>query len=89
MCFRPSQADLSVICPNCGKKVSSLGGVLQTKCPFCNEDLTDAREATAADNLPIASADRATAMPEAPMAPAAPSVPAPPTGQAGPAKDRA
>ncbi len=85
MCFRPSQADMSVMCPDCGKKVSSLGGIPQTKCPFCNADLASARAATAADNLSVAPVRQPTvptANPAAPEAPGAPKAPAaPPAGR--------
>lgn len=77
MCFRPSQADMSVMCPNCGKKVSSLGGVIQTQCPFCGSSLEGAREATAADNLPTAPLGNPSA-PKAPSAPGTPNTPKPP-----------
>lgn len=79
MCFRPSQADMSVMCPDCGKKVSSLGGIVQTKCPFCGADLTNARTATAADNLTAApmSHPASPGAPKAPGAPAAPGAPKP------------
>jgi len=28
-----------VICPNCGKKLNPVGGVMIPKCPFCKADL--------------------------------------------------
>ncbi len=77
MCFRPSSVDMSVICPECGKKVSAMGGVPLTTCLFCGADLTDARPATAADNQeakPLGNAT-AAASPSAPAAPAAPKAP--------------
>jgi len=76
MCFRPSSVDMSVMCPGCGKKVSSMGGIVQTNCPFCGADLADAREATAADNLPTAPLDGPGSPPvQAPKPPAAPPPP--------------
>jgi predicted amidophosphoribosyltransferase len=41
MCFRPSSVDMTVICPGCGKKVSSMGGIRQKKCPFCKTELLE------------------------------------------------
>jgi len=29
----------NITCPNCGKKLSPVGGVKITKCPFCKQDL--------------------------------------------------
>lgn len=82
MCFRPSSVDSSVICPECGKKVSAMGGVPLTKCLFCGADLSNARAATAEDNQeakPLGN-DVMPAAPSAPKAPSAPSAPKPPQG---------
>lgn len=40
MCFRPGGVAKAQICPNCGKKLIPLGGVIQKKCPFCKTDFT-------------------------------------------------
>ena len=85
MCFRPSSVDSSVMCPSCGKKVSALGGVALPNCPFCNADLSNARLATADDNLetsPLGNAPMAApAAPSAPgvVSPVSGAVPSPPT----------
>lgn len=68
MCFRPSSADLSVICPSCGKKVSSLGGIKQTACLFCKADLTNADPASTTEtnlNIPKAQPPNVPRAPEA------------------------
>jgi hypothetical protein len=40
MCFRPAGVDLpDPICPECGKKLTVVGGVVMKKCPFCKADL--------------------------------------------------
>lgn len=46
---------MSVICPACGKKVSSMGGIVQTTCLFCGADLSDARPATSDDKVAAAT----------------------------------
>jgi phage FluMu protein Com len=45
MCFRPGGVAKAQICPNCGKKLIPLGGVIQKKCPFCKTDFTALIEA--------------------------------------------
>jgi len=45
MCFRPGGVAKAQICPNCGKKLIPLGGVIQKKCPFCKTDFTAMIEA--------------------------------------------
>ena len=45
MCFRPGGVAKSYNCPNCGKKLVPLGGVVQKKCPFCKFDFTELIEA--------------------------------------------
>lgn len=39
MCFRPATLSKPVECPKCGKKVSSMAGIRQKKCPFCGTEL--------------------------------------------------
>lgn len=41
MCFRPAGVTKPQECPNCKKKLASIGGVKQKKCPFCKADLTE------------------------------------------------
>jgi len=45
MCFRPGGVSKAQVCPNCGKKLIPLGGVIQKKCPFCKTDFTAMIEA--------------------------------------------
>ena len=45
MCFRPGGVAKAFACPNCGKKLIPLGGVIQKKCPFCKIDFTPYIEA--------------------------------------------
>lgn len=40
MCFRPAAATKAVVCPNCKKKLATIGGIKQKICPFCKTDLT-------------------------------------------------
>jgi len=78
MCFRPTSVDASVVCPGCGKKVSSLGGITLTACPFCKADLKDAQPApdiAAPPVIPPAPPAQAPAAPKAP--PSAPKAPPP------------
>lgn len=35
MCFRPTQIARPIECPQCGKKIAPLNGMLPKKCPFC------------------------------------------------------
>ena len=35
MCFRPATASKQVECPNCKKKLATIGGIKQKICPFC------------------------------------------------------
>ena len=49
MCFRPGGVAKAQICPNCGKKLIPLGGVIQKKCPFCKTDFTAMIEAAKAE----------------------------------------
>jgi phage FluMu protein Com len=51
MCFRPAGVSKPQECPNCHKKLASLGGVKQKKCPFCKTDLTET-EAAPAEEAP-------------------------------------
>jgi hypothetical protein len=74
MCFRPAGVDMpDPVCPECGKKLQIIGGVIMKKCPFCKADLTKY-----ADQMPGAGAPAAPAAPGAPSAPKAPGAPAAP-----------
>jgi len=44
MCFRPASAAKGTVCPNCGKKIQFIGGVVQKKCPFCGASLEPPKE---------------------------------------------
>jgi len=35
MCFRPASASKQAECPNCKKKLATIGGIRQKICPFC------------------------------------------------------
>jgi predicted amidophosphoribosyltransferase len=39
MCFRPGGVAKPQECPNCKKKIASIGGVKQKVCPFCKTEL--------------------------------------------------
>lgn len=76
MCFRPADATGGAgKCPNCGKTIQSMGGVVLKNCPFCKADLTAA--AAGAPGAPGAPA--APGAPGAPKAPGAPGAPKPPS----------
>lgn len=70
MCFRPADAsaDTGVSkCPECGKALQAMGGMVLKKCPFCKCDFT-----------PYLNGEKPLPDAVAPSAPAAPSVPKPP-----------
>lgn len=73
MCFRPAGVDIpDPICPECGKKLTIIGGVVMKKCPFCKADLEKY-----ADEMGYSApgAPKPPAPPGAPSAPKAPGVP--------------
>jgi len=41
MCFRPANLSKPVVCPNCGKKIPTMAGIRQKKCPFCKTELPE------------------------------------------------
>lgn len=41
MCFRPAELSKPVPCPSCGKKIPTMAGVRQKKCPFCKTELPE------------------------------------------------
>jgi len=80
MCFRPAGVDMpDPICPECGKKLTIIGGVVMKTCPFCKADLTKyAEQAGFAPPPGAPSAPKAPGVPGAsgpPKAPGAPGVP--------------
>ncbi|MDO4183586.1 MAG: hypothetical protein Q4E12_08305, partial [Coriobacteriia bacterium] len=41
MCFRPAGSDAGGNeCPECGKTIQAMGGMVMKKCPFCKCDFT-------------------------------------------------
>lgn len=72
MCFRPAGADTVPVCPNCGKEVPIIGGVVLKKCPHCKADMPELSSASAP------ATPSAPAVPDAPAAPKAPGKPKPP-----------
>lgn len=75
MCFRPTNVEASVDCPECGMKIHQVLGAIPNECPFCEADLssmTAALNAAAGINIPAPGAPGAPAAPGAPKAPGAP-----------------
>ena len=72
MCFRPADASGGAnTCPECGKTIQSMGGIVLKSCPFCKCDFTKYMNE---DGTPKA----APGAPAALGAPAAPGAPKPP-----------
>ncbi len=72
MCFRPASASADAgvnKCPECGKTIQAMGGLMLKSCPFCKCDFTPYLDGP--KSVP-------SAVPGAPMAPGAPGVPAAP-----------
>ena len=68
MCFRPADASAGGgpnKCPECGKTIQAMGGLVLKSCPFCKCDFT-----------PYLNGEKA--VPGAPAAPGAPGAPAAP-----------
>lgn len=68
MCFRPADASAGagpLKCPECGKAIQAMGGMVLKNCPFCKADFS--KYANMAPGAPAA--------PGAPGAPAAPGAP--------------
>ncbi|MDR2197770.1 MAG: hypothetical protein LBO07_07420 [Coriobacteriales bacterium] len=81
MCFRPAGVDLpDPVCPECGKKMQIIGGVVMKKCPFCKADLTKYAEQFGY----TAGGAQAPGAPGAPKAPGAPGAPKAPGAPAAP-----
>lgn len=82
MCFRPADAAGAGPnkCPECGKIVQAMGGMVLKKCPFCKADFTKYMNE---DGTPK-GAPGAPAAPGAPGAPAAPGAPKAPGAPAAP-----
>lgn len=78
MCFRPAEANGggAMKCPECGKPVNPMGGVVLKTCPFCKADFQKYMNADGTPNeAAIAAASGAPKAPGAPGAPKAPSAP--------------
>jgi hypothetical protein len=96
MCFRPASVDMpDPVCPECGKKLAIVGGVVMKKCPFCKADLTEfaAQMGAGAPGAPgapgVPGAPGAPKPPGVPAAPGAPGAPKPPGAPAAPGAPKA
>ena len=81
MCFRPADAGggSNMTCPECGKEVQPMGGLVMKKCPFCKADWTKYMNADGTPNAEaIAAAQGGAGAPAAPGAPGAPAAPGAP-----------
>lgn len=75
MCFRPATAETAFICPECGKKINPIMGNLPDTCPFCEADISNAKNATTPGAPSTPSTPATPGVPTAPGAPSAPSAP--------------
>ena len=79
MCFRPAEISAKAECPDCGKKINPVAGVLPKKCPFCGgEGPFEIQDQVSAPSSPASGAPAALKAPGAPTAPKAPGAPAAP-----------
>ncbi|MCI9129733.1 MAG: hypothetical protein HFJ65_05445 [Eggerthellaceae bacterium] len=79
MCFRPAGADSGGHqCPECGKTIQMMGGIVMKACPFCKADLTKYVDENGNPKAAAPGAPGAPAAPGAPGAPAAPGAPGAP-----------
>jgi len=76
MCFRPTEISAPQICPNCGKKLQVMDGVIQAACPFCKTPLDAPAPAVAAPKPE--GAPGGVKAPPPPPPPAGVKMPAPP-----------
>ena len=78
MCFRPAEAGGFAsdghVCPECGKTIQFMGGVVLKQCPFCKADLSSL----------LASEHYTPTVPLTPSQPKAPSVPKAPASTSAP-----
>ncbi len=73
MCFRPSDVaggPAAMNCPECGKPINPMGGVMLKTCPFCKADFSKYLNEDGTPNM-----DAIGAAPPAPGAPQAPKAP--------------
>ena len=72
MCFRPADASMAsgpITCPECGKLIQAMGGVVLEACPFCKADFGAFAGSPAAPEAPgVSSAPGAPSVPGAPHA---------------------
>ena len=85
MCFRPAEAGIDGVnitkCPECGKPIQNMGGMVLKFCPFCKTDFNpylNGEIELPADCGTSPSNSAPAAAPAAPVAPAAPAAPAAP-----------
>lgn len=74
MCFRPADASAGAgvnKCPECGKTIQAMGGLVLKTCPFCRCDFTPYLNG----EKPVPGAPSAPAAPGTPSAPGAPKPP--------------
>lgn len=74
MCFRPADASGGGgvnKCPECGKTIQAMGGLVLKSCPFCKCDFTPYING----EKPIPGMPGAPGAPAAPAAPGAPAAP--------------
>lgn len=86
MCFRPSDASTAagpMECPECGKPIMPMGGIVLKTCPFCKADFEKYMNADGTPNADAIAADQA-GKGGAPKAPAAPGAPKPPSAPGAP-----
>lgn len=78
MCFRPAQLDdtTPLECPNCGKRINRVTGVVPKKCPFCKFVFPVDGEGNPIGLEASSGNPPAPSAPKAPGAPVAPSRPA-------------
>lgn len=82
MCFRPSNASASEAnkCPECGKAIPMLGGVVLMECPFCKCDFSpyinpDGTPKMKAPSVSAPAAPGASLAPDALKSPKPPAAP--------------
>ena len=81
MCFRPADAgagDGPNKCPECGKTIQAMGGLVLKSCPFCKCDFTPYLNGSTPLPTGAPAAPAAPGAPGTPKAPGAPAAPAAP-----------
>ncbi len=86
MCFRPASVEMpDPVCPECGKKLTMINGVVVKMCPFCKTDLLQYAESA---GYRVATGTSTTGAPQspgaAPVAPGAPKAPGIPSAPGAP-----